>query len=98
MLQEKLSYLAEDSRYRRPIVYYAYNDQGFELFDAHLYKKGGWVLHMLRHQLGDATFKRGIKAYLERYRTREVITADLERTLERSKWTQPGAIFPTMGP
>ncbi|GCE10166.1 M1 family aminopeptidase [Tengunoibacter tsumagoiensis] len=82
MLKEKQIYLAEDKRYRRPVVYYAYHDQGFELFDAHLYKKGGWVLHMLRHQLGENNFRRGIQAYLERYRTKEVITADLERTLE----------------
>ncbi|HEY4036891.1 MAG TPA: M1 family aminopeptidase [Ktedonobacteraceae bacterium] len=82
MLQTKNSYLAEDQVYRRPIVYYAYHDQGFELFDGHLYCKGAWVLHMLRHQLGDATFRRAIKAYLERFRTKEVVTSDLERTFE----------------
>ncbi len=82
MLNEKLGYLAEDKQYRRPIVYYVYHDQGFELFDGHLYNKGGWVLHMLRHQLGEHNFRRAIKSYLERYRTREVITADLERTME----------------
>jgi aminopeptidase N len=82
MLNEKQGYLDEDKKYRRPVVYYVYHDQGFELFDRHLYNKGGWVLHMLRHQLGEANFRRGIKAYLERYRTREVITADLQRTLE----------------
>src|SRR2546421_176208 len=47
-----------------------------------MYNKGAWVLHMLRHQLGDATFRRAVKAYLKRYREREVITADLERTFE----------------
>jgi aminopeptidase N len=82
MLQEKEGYLHEDAHYRRPVVYHVYYNQGMELFDGHLYNKGGWVLHMLRHQLGEASFRRGIKAYLERYRTREVITADLERTLE----------------
>lgn len=82
MLRTKNLYLAEDQLYRRPIVYYAYYDQGFELFDRHLYCKGAWVLHMLRHQLGDATFRRAIKAYLERFRTKEVVTSDLERTFE----------------
>ncbi len=78
----KQGYLGEDSRYRRPIVYHTYHDHGAELFDAHMYNKGGWVLHMLRHQLGETTFRRAIKAYLERYREKEVITPDLERTLE----------------
>ena len=82
MLQEKNGYLAEDRNYRRPIVYYVYHDQGFELFDRHLYNKGGWVLHMLRHQLGEAAFKRAINTYLNRFRTREVVTSDLQRTFE----------------
>jgi aminopeptidase N len=78
----KHGYLGEDAHYRRPIVYQVYHDDGFELFDAHLYEKGAWVLHMLRHQLGEAAFKRAIHAYISRYREREVITADLERTFE----------------
>lgn len=82
MLNQKNGYFAEDRHYRRPIVYYVYNDQGFELFDGHLYNKGGWVLHMLRHQLGENNFRRALKTYLENYRTKEVITADLQRTLE----------------
>ena len=77
-------YLNEDKHYRRPIVYHVFHDDGFELFDGHMYGKGAWVLHMLRHQLGDAAFKRAIKTYLERYREKEVITADLERTFEES--------------
>ena len=82
MLGLKKGYLEEDGYYRRPIVYHVYHDDGFELFDAHLYNKGAWVLHMLRHQLGEAAFKRAIHAYISRYREREVITADLERTFE----------------
>ncbi|HEX4204672.1 MAG TPA: M1 family aminopeptidase [Ktedonobacteraceae bacterium] len=82
MLNEKKGYLSEDRQHRRPIVYYVYNDQGFELFDRHLYNKGGWVLHMLRHQLGTNNFRSALKTYLERYRTKEVVTADLQRTLE----------------
>jgi aminopeptidase N len=82
MLDLKKGYLGEDAHYRRPIVYHVYHDDGFELFDAHLYNKGAWVLHMLRHQLGEAAFKRAIHAYISSYREREVITADLERTFE----------------
>jgi len=84
MLDLKKGYLGEDGQYRRPIVYHVYHNDGFELFDGHMYNKGAWVLHMLRHQLGDATFRRAVKAYLERYREREVITADLERTFEEA--------------
>ena len=82
MLNLKQGYLQEDREYRRPIVYHVYYDDGFELFDGHLYNKGAWVLHMLRHQLGEAAFKRALHAYTSRYREKEVITADLERTFE----------------
>ena len=84
MLGMKEWYMGEDKHYRRPIVYHVFHDDGFELFDGHMYGKGAWVLHMLRHQLGDAAFKRAVKTYLDRYREKEVITADLERTFEES--------------
>ncbi len=84
MLELKEWYMGEDKHYRRPIVYHVYHDDGFELFDGHMYGKGAWVLHMLRHQLGEASFRRAIKTYLGRYREREVITADLERAFEES--------------
>ena len=93
MLSLKKGYLNEDANYRRPIVYHVYHRDGFELFDGHMYNKGAWVLHMLRHQLGDATFRRAVKTYLERYRTREVITADLERTFEEVTGRSLGHFF-----
>lgn len=82
MLEIKQRYIGEDRHYRRPVVYYVYHDQGFELFDRHMYDKGAWILHMLRHQLGEAAFRRAMHMYLERYREREVVTADFQRTLE----------------
>ncbi|WP_376793491.1 M1 family aminopeptidase [Thermogemmatispora sp.] len=86
-------YFAEDKHYRRPVVYRGYYRDGFELFDGHLYYKGAWVLHMLRHQLGEAAFRRGLHAYLERHRGREVISADLERTLEEVTGRSLAAFF-----
>ena len=47
--QDATAYLEEDSRhYRRPIVSNVYH-QPVDLFDRHLYEKGGLVLHMLRY-------------------------------------------------
>ncbi len=36
-----------------------------EMFDAHSYNKGGLVLHMLRHYLGDDAFFSSLKHYLQ---------------------------------
>ena len=75
-------YLSECSgRYARPIVERNW-DAPIDLFDRHLYQKGGLVLHVLRQTLGDAAFWRGLTFYLERHRGGAVETRDLLRALE----------------
>ena len=56
-------------RYRRPIVVQRQYDEPIDLFDRHLYEKGGRVLHMLRHELGDEVFWRAIGHYARKHRT-----------------------------
>ncbi len=57
-------YLEEDDeRYRRPIVCNLFRDP-IELFDRHLYEKGGAVLHMLRGELGWERMQRALKRYV----------------------------------
>src|SRR5687768_17320746 len=76
------SYLAESgSRYSRPIVCRDYAEP-IDLFDRHLYEKGGLVLHMLRRELGDAGFFEGIRRYLAQHAHGIVETNDLMRALE----------------
>ena len=77
-------YLEEDSdRYRRPIVWNTFRDP-IELFDRHLYEKGGAVLHMLRGELGDVRFWRSIRRYVRDNAGRTVETIDLIRAIEGS--------------
>lgn len=57
---EANDYLREDARYRRSIVNYRYNTPE-QMFDGHSYPKGGRVLHMLRGELGEEAFWRGIE-------------------------------------
>ncbi len=77
-------YLEEDRRrYRRPIVYNRYRDP-IELFDRHLYQKGGAVLHMLRGALGSARFFRSIARYVAQNAQRNVETIDLIRAIEEA--------------
>lgn len=77
-------YLAEhDGRYGRPIVENVWVAP-IDVFDQHLYQKGGLVLHALRQHLGDAAFWRGLAFYLERHRGQSVETRDLLRALEEA--------------
>ena len=65
----------------RPIVLKAYEDSG-EQFDYRNYAKGGWVLHMLRCQLGEDLYRKCIKTYLERYGLSSVVTEDFISVIE----------------
>ena len=78
------TYLSEASgRYARPIVCRDYVEP-IDLFDRHLYEKGGLVLHMLRRELGDETFWTGVKQYLTSHAYGVVETNDLQRALENA--------------
>ncbi|UQA61579.1 M1 family aminopeptidase [Polyangium aurulentum] len=76
------TYVSEaHGRYRRPIVCQDY-EAPIDIFDRHLYEKGGCVLHMLRLELGDEAFWRGVGVYLRRHARGIVETRDLMRALE----------------
>ncbi|MGK0187743.1 MAG: aminopeptidase N [Verrucomicrobiales bacterium] len=59
-----------------PIVYRDYSDP-MEQFSFRAYPKGGWVLHMLRSQLGPDLFRKCVATYLERHQFETVVTQDL---------------------
>ncbi len=65
----------------RPIVWRGYGD-AVEQFDYRSYSKGGWVLHMLRSELGADLFRQCIKTYIERNALCCVQTADLSSVVE----------------
>ena len=86
MLRQELKeqYFAEDAgAYRRPIVCRLY-DEPIELFDAHLYQKGSWVVSMLRDALGETLFWRALKTYLKEHAGANAETDDLRRAVEQA--------------
>jgi Aminopeptidase N len=64
----------------KPIVRHDFDDSSE--FDGNAYGKGGDVLYMLRHQIGNEAFYRGLKHYLEVNRGKNVVTADLVKAIE----------------
>ncbi len=70
--------VAEDSR---PIVFRRY-DNPTELFGYLVYPKGGWILHMLRSELGPELFRKCIKTYLDRHQFGTVVTHNLIDAIE----------------
>jgi aminopeptidase N len=73
-------YFDEAKRYRRAIVTHEYR-WASSMFDRHAYPKGGWVLHMLRRELGDEAFRRALGRYAKQNAHALVETADLQRAI-----------------
>lgn len=46
------------------------------------YEKGAWALYMLRNQIGDVPFKKGIKNYLKKYQFKNVTISDFLKEME----------------
>jgi aminopeptidase N len=64
-----------------------------ELLTPNVYQRGAWVLHMLRHRLGDKAFFEGVRGYLLRHGARNAATVDLREALEAASGQDLGAFF-----
>ena len=82
MLDDKQAYLQASSAGPRPIYDPAITNL-FDLLNANNYQKAGWMLHMLRHVMGDEEFFAGIRDYYRTYRDRNALTDDFESVMER---------------
>lgn len=58
-----------------------------------VYNKGGYVAHLLRTEMGDAAFWRGLKLYIKKYWGRSVQTIDFQRAMEKSAKRSLRAFF-----
>lgn len=63
------------------------------LLNPYNYQKGAWVLHMLRSNLGDMAFERGIRNYYEAHKTATATTEDLRAALEKASGKNLRAFF-----
>jgi aminopeptidase N len=84
-------WFGQSNLWAKPIVRHDFDDSSE--FDGNAYGKGGLVLYMLRHQLGDDAFYRGLKHYLEVNRGKNVVTADLTKAIEEETHTNVDQFF-----
>ncbi len=64
-----------------------------ELLNPNNYQKGSWVLHMLRSNLGDKAFFRGIRNYYAAHKNATASTEDLRSALEQASGRDLRAFF-----
>ena len=53
-----------------------------KVLNTNTYQKAGWVLHMLRHKMGDELFWKGIRQYYSIYRNSNAMTSDFIKIME----------------
>lgn len=82
MLEEdRRQVIAYTKRTQKPVVDSTVTDY-MALLNPNSYQKGGWVLHMLRDQLSDSIFWKGIRAYYARYSGKNASSDDLRKSME----------------
>lgn len=64
---EEMQGYKNEALYKNENLIRYYHHDAEDMFDAHSYNKGGRVLHMLRHIVGDDAFFDALKLYLTRY-------------------------------
>jgi aminopeptidase N len=79
--EDRAQIIAFHKTKQRPVVDTSVKDY-MELLNANSYQKGGWVLHMLRQELGDEVFRNGIRTYYARYAGKNASSDDLRKVLE----------------
>ncbi|CAN5526505.1 M1 family aminopeptidase [soil metagenome] len=79
---DRLTYLNQAQTVRRPIVWGGYETLA-DMFDPHTYHKGGMVLDMLRFELGEGAFRRGLTRILTDFAGETIKMDDVRRSFER---------------
>lgn len=64
-----------------------------DLLNTNSYQKGAWVLHMLRNDLGDEVFMKGLRLYYERFYNSNALTEDFKNVMEEVSGRNLGRFF-----
>ncbi|MCP4884729.1 MAG: M1 family metallopeptidase, partial [Flavobacteriales bacterium] len=65
-----------------PIIDYSIKDPK-KVLNRNSYQKGGWLLSMLRHRLGDEVFWQGIRMYYKTYKDGNTMSEDFQTVMEQ---------------
>jgi aminopeptidase N len=69
---------------RRTPIHDTDTEDLLKLLNANNYQKGAWVLHMLRSELGEAQFFRGVRIYYEAHQNATATSEDLRAAFEKA--------------
>ena len=92
MLDEKEQVLRFASRRLAPIVDTTL-PVSTRLLNKNVYEKAGWVLHMLRCDMGDEKFRECVQTFYEKYKFKNALTHDFLQVVESVTGEEYGAFF-----
>lgn len=69
--------------YELPVINEQLDDVS-RVLNSNVYQKAGFVLHMLRREIGDSAFFNGVRAYYAAHRHGNAMTSDLQSEFERT--------------
>jgi aminopeptidase N len=77
---------------RRPVIDTIETDL-MALLNRNSYQKGGFVLHMLKGQVGERAFFDALREYYRKYKNSTALTDDLRAEMERTSGQKLGSFF-----
>lgn len=82
ILADREKIIRYHQRVNRPIVDIEIRDPK-QVLSPNTYEKAGWVLHMLRQELGDEVFWNGIRQYYAKFSGKNVLSSDFQAVMEQ---------------
>ncbi|MBP8959723.1 MAG: M1 family metallopeptidase [Bacteroidales bacterium] len=80
MQQERDVVLKYDKKSYSPVIDTTVSNI-MSLLNPYSYQKGAWVLHMLRREIGDEVFWKGIRLFYNRFRNSVALSTDFEKIM-----------------
>lgn len=83
LLKDRKQVIDFTKKKKVPVVDTSAGTNIMQLLNTNSYQKGGWVLHMLRCELGDAVFWKSVREYYAAFRGKNAYTKDLQQIFEK---------------
>jgi aminopeptidase N len=81
--EDRRQIIAATSSNLKPVIDKSVTDY-MELLNTNSYQKGGWILHMLRQELGDVVFWQCMKNYYHDFAGKNADTEDFQQVVEKT--------------
>ena len=81
LIQDRKEVIEYYKKNPSPIVDLTISDPK-KVLNRNTYQKGGWVLNMLRHKLGDEIFWKGIQSYYSKFKDGNALSSDFQEIME----------------